>query len=100
MLRFMTKSKSILILMMLFILFQTVHPATAEVNHDELFVLIGDSLMKAKDGDQSTVSSNMKQFANEWTKVKNTDSKQAKKVEQALQEVQSLLAKGKIEKDV
>ncbi|MFL6517069.1 MAG: FTR1 family protein [Bacillus sp. (in: firmicutes)] len=100
MLRFMTKSKSILILMMLFILFQTVHPATAEVNHDELFVLIGDSLMKAKDGDQSTVSSNMKQFANEWTAIKNVDSKQAKKVEQALQEVQSLLAKGQIEKDV
>jgi high-affinity iron transporter len=94
------KSKAILILIMFFILFQTVHPVKAEVNHDELFVLIGDSLMKAKDGDQSTVSSNMEQFANEWTTIKNADSKQAKKVEQALQEVQSLLAKGKVEKAV
>ncbi|MFL6555742.1 MAG: hypothetical protein ACJ8MO_06475, partial [Bacillus sp. (in: firmicutes)] len=98
--RFKTKSKSIVILMMFFILFQTVHPVKAEVNHDELFVLIGDSLMKAKDGDQSTVSGNMEQFADEWTMIKNDDSKQAKKVEQALQEVQSLLAKGKIEQDV
>ncbi|MEH7084033.1 FTR1 family protein [Neobacillus drentensis] len=100
MLRFKTKSKSILILMMFFVFFQTVHPAKAEVNHDELFVLIGDSLMKAKDGDQSTVSTNMEQFATEWKAIKNKDSEQAKKVEQALQEVQSLLSKGKIEKDV
>ncbi|WP_144552825.1 FTR1 family protein [Bacillus sp. X1(2014)] len=100
MLRFKTKSKSILILMMFFVFFQTVHPAKAEVNHDELFVLIGDSLMKAKDGDQSTVSTNMEQFATEWKAIKNKDSEQAKKVEQALQEVQSLLTKGKIEKDV
>lgn len=42
--------------MLFFVLFQTVHPVKAEVNHDELFVLIGDSLMKAKDGDQSAVS--------------------------------------------
>ena len=100
MLRFKTKSKSILILMMFFVFFQTVHSVKAEVNHDELFVLIGDSLMKAKDGDQSTVSTNMEQFATEWKAIKNKDSEQAKKVEQALHEVQSLLTKGKIEKDV
>lgn len=100
MLRFKTKNISILILMMLFVFIQTVHPAKAEVNHDELFVLIGDSLMKAKDGDQSTVSTNMEQFANEWKAIKNTDSEQAKKVEQALQEVQSLLTEGNLEKDV
>ncbi|MFB5198234.1 FTR1 family protein [Neobacillus sp. KR4-4] len=100
MLRFKTKNISILILMMLFVFIQTVHPAKAEVNHDELFVLIGDSLMKTKDGDQSTVSTNMEQFANEWKAIKNTDSEQAKKVEQALQEVQSLLTEGNLEKDV
>ncbi|MEH7127923.1 FTR1 family protein [Neobacillus drentensis] len=100
MLRFKTKRKSILILMMFFVFFQAVHPAKAEVNHDELFVLIGDSLMKAKDGDQSTISTNMEQFATEWKAIKNKDSEQAKKVEQALQEVQSLLTRGKIEKDV
>lgn len=99
MLRFKTKSKSILILMMFIVLFQTVHPVKAEVNLDELFVLIGDSLMKAKDGDQSTVSKNMEQLAKEWTSIKKADSKQAKKVDQQLQEVQSLLAKGKIEPD-
>jgi high-affinity iron transporter len=99
MLRFKTKSKSILILMMFFVFFQTVQPVKAEVSHDELFVLIGDSLMKAKDGDQQTVLSNMDQFANEWATMKNADSKQAKQVDQALQEVQSILAKGNIEKD-
>jgi high-affinity iron transporter len=100
MLRLKTKSKSILILMLFFVLFQTVHPVKAEVNHDELFVLIGDSLMKAKDGDQSAVSRNMEQFANEWTMIKKTDSKHAKKVDQGLKEVQSLLAKEKVEQEV
>lgn len=100
MLRLKTKSKSILILMLFFVLFQTVHPVKAEVNHDELFVLIGDSLMKAKDGDQSAVSRNMEQFANEWTSIKKTDSKQAKKVDQGLKEVRSLLAKEKVEQEV
>jgi high-affinity iron transporter len=99
MLRLKTKSKSILILMMFFVFFQTVQPVKAEVSHDELFVLIGDSLMKAKDGDQQTVLSNMDQFANEWATMKNADSKQAKQVDQALQEVQSILAKGNIKKD-
>jgi high-affinity iron transporter len=100
MLRLKTKSKSILILMLFFVLFQTVHPVKAEVNHDELFVLIGDSLMKAKDSDQSAVSRNMEQFASEWTSIKKTDSKQAKKVDQGLKEVRSLLAKEKVEQEV
>ncbi|MEH7075581.1 FTR1 family iron permease [Neobacillus drentensis] len=99
MFRFRSISKSILILMILFVLIQTVHPVKAAVNHDELFVLIGDSLMKAKDGDPSIVSRNMEQFASEWASIKDADSKQAKKVDQSLKEVQSLLAKGKVEKE-
>ncbi|NHC39839.1 FTR1 family iron permease [Bacillus sp. MM2020_1] len=91
--------KYIIILTSFMILFQTGHPAKAAVNHDELFVLIGDSLMKAKDGDQTTVSNNMEQFATEWTSIKSTNSKQAKKVDLELKEVQSLLAKEKVEKD-
>jgi high-affinity iron transporter len=98
--RFKTKSKSILLLMMFFILFQTVQPVKAAVNHDELFVLIGDSLMKAKDGDHSAVMRNMELFANEWASIKKEDSKQAEKVEQELNKVQSLLAKENLEKEV
>jgi len=88
-----------ILLTVLFILFQTFQPVSAEENHDELFVLIGDSLMKAKDGELAVVSSNMEQFAVDWKEMKKADSKQAKKVDQELKEVQSLLTKGNVENE-
>jgi high-affinity iron transporter len=91
--------KPLLLLTVLFIFFQTIQPVSAAENHDELFVLIGDSLMKAKDGDAAVVSSNMEQFAADWKAIKKADSKQAKKVDQELKEVQSLLAKGNVDKE-
>lgn len=91
--------KPLLLLTVLFIFFQTIQPVSAAENHDELFVLIGDSLMKAKDGDVAVVSSNMEQFAADWKAIKKEDIKQAKKVDQELKEVQSLLAKGSVDKE-
>ncbi|MEH7110487.1 FTR1 family protein [Bacillus sp. JJ1764] len=89
------QSKILLILFMVFVFLLGVRPAAAAENHDELFVLIGDSLMKAKAGDQAAISKNIEQFATEWAVIKKVDSKQAKKVEQQLKEIQSLLAKEK-----
>ncbi|WP_160723912.1 FTR1 family iron permease [Bacillus sp. USDA818B3_A] len=86
------KRKTLLIVILLFSLFQIGLPVIAAENHDDLFVLIGDSLMKAKDGEQAVVEKNMKQFAAEWNSIKIADSKQAKKVDQELKEIQSLLA--------
>jgi high-affinity iron transporter len=91
--------KPLILLTVLFILFQTFQPVSAEENHDELFVLIGDSLMKAEDGELAVVSSNMEQFAADWKGIKKADSKQAKKVDQELKEVQSLLANGNVENE-
>jgi high-affinity iron transporter len=85
--------------LLVFMLFQWVQPANAAENHDELFVLIGDSLMKAKEDDQVTVEKNIDQFALVWKSIKSTDSKQAKKVEEQLKEIQRLLGKGKVEKE-
>jgi high-affinity iron transporter len=91
--------KQLLFLTAFLVMFQTIQPVAAAENHDELFVLIGDSLMKAKDGEQAVVGKNMEQFANEWKRMKKTDSKQAKKVDQELKEVQRLLAEGKVENE-
>jgi high-affinity iron transporter len=55
--------------------------------------------MKAKEGDQSAVSKNMELFANEWQSSKKEDSKPAKKIDERLKEVQSLLAKGQPNKE-
>ncbi|MCM3569190.1 FTR1 family protein [Neobacillus mesonae] len=84
--------KLFILLIALLFLFQSSHfTADAAENHDELFVLIGDSLMKAKDGDVETVAKNMEQFAHAWTSVKK-DGPEAKSVDQELAKVQNLLA--------
>ncbi|WP_048827755.1 FTR1 family iron permease [Bacillus sp. B-jedd] len=92
-------TKPFLILISLAVLFQLAHPTVAAENHDELFVLIGESLMKAKAGDQATVSKNMNQFAAEWNAIKDTDSKNAKTVDRQLEEVQGFLKKGQTDQE-
>lgn len=87
------------LLIILSMFFQTVHPAIAAENHDELFVLIGDSLMKVKDEEYATVTKNIEQFASEWKLIKQADSNQAKKVDQELKKVQGMLAASIKEKE-
>ncbi|MED1471540.1 FTR1 family protein [Bacillus salipaludis] len=87
-----TKIKlSLALFISLFMLILMIQPAAAAENHDELFVLIGDSLMKAKQGDQATVSKNMEQFSKEWNDLKEEDSKLAKTVNTKLNDVNRLL---------
>ncbi|MFD0828415.1 FTR1 family iron permease [Neobacillus sp. M.A.Huq-85] len=87
-----TKIKlSLALFISLFMLILMIQPAAAAENHDELFVLIGDSLMKAKQGDQATVSKNMEQFSKEWNALKKEDSKLAKTVNTKLNDVNRLL---------
>ncbi|MGE7122129.1 FTR1 family iron permease [Peribacillus sp. NPDC046944] len=56
---------------------------SAGENHDQLFVYIGDSLMKVKSGDLESVSSNLSLFEKDWNVIK-TDSEDAKKVDESL----------------
>ncbi|MCQ6282446.1 FTR1 family iron permease [Bacillus sp. EB600] len=96
----MKKTKLLILLIASLVVFSlNVHPAAASESHDELFVLIGDSLMKAKDGNQAAVSKNIEQFEAKWESIKKTDSKTAKSVAKSLKAVQSLLAKEKPDND-
>lgn len=92
-------TRPFLILISLAVFFQMVQPAAAAENHDELFVLIGDSLMKAKAGDQATVAKNMDQFASEWESIKDSESKNAKTVDRELEEVQEILKNGQADQE-
>jgi high-affinity iron transporter len=91
--------KPLLVFILLISFFQISLPVKAAENSDELFVLIGDSLMKVKDGEQAVVAKNMELFASEWQSVKKVDSKQAQKVDQEFKKVQSLLAKDSVDKE-
>ncbi|MFB3161994.1 FTR1 family protein [Neobacillus sp. 179-J 1A1 HS] len=92
--------KPYILFLSLFIFFQTTHHVAAAENHDELFVLLGDSLMKVKSGDQETVSNNIEQFSKEWINIKNATSEQAKSVDLDLEKVQSLLARREVEIEI
>lgn len=76
------------------IVFLCLSPASfaAEKNYDSLFVYIGDSLMKAKSGDQEAIAENMAGFESEWNALK-TDNEQAKEVDEHLLQVKSALQK-------
>jgi high-affinity iron transporter len=94
----MLKKLLILTLLLIVVIQPALKPMAAE-NHDELFVLIGDSMMKAKSGDMDTVAKNISQFSQEWESIRNTNSKQVKKVNQALKQVQGLLDKKNAENE-
>ncbi|KWW12987.1 hypothetical protein AS888_08580 [Peribacillus simplex] len=79
----------VLIVGLLFIL-PGVRMASAGENHDQLFVYIGDSLMKVKSGEVEQVSKNIDSFEKDWETIK-TDSEGAKKVSKELQSVKSAL---------
>ncbi|MEC2057839.1 FTR1 family iron permease [Peribacillus psychrosaccharolyticus] len=64
----------------------------AEDNHDELFIYIGDSLMKAKSGEKERIVSNMNEFEKEWQSTRK-DSELAQVVDQQLLEVKHALKK-------
>lgn len=97
MLYFTNKWKLLMVFTGFIIFFVSANPVVGEENHDELFVLIGDSLMKAKDGDSVHVSKNIDLFTKEWQSIKNRDSKLAKKVDQKLKAVQDLLTEQKVD---
>lgn len=66
--------------------------AQAEDNHDELFIYIGDSLMKAKNGEKEIIVSNMNEFEKEWQSTRK-DSELAEVVDQQLLAVKQALEK-------
>ncbi|MGJ7922861.1 FTR1 family iron permease [Neobacillus sp. LXY-4] len=93
------KWKLLIVLASLIGCFLVIKPVAAAENYDELFVLIGDSLMKAKEGDQASVSKNMEQFTVEWKSIKKNDGKLEKKIDQQLQDVQTLLSEDKLNQE-
>lgn len=62
----------------------------AEENHDELFIYIGDSLMKAKESEWKTVEQNLTLFEKEWNSIKKT-GKSATLIDKRLDSAKSSL---------
>ncbi|MGE7604558.1 FTR1 family iron permease [Peribacillus sp. NPDC097675] len=80
------------LLVSLIFLTSAIPAASAGENHDQLFVYIGDSLMKVKSGDLESVSSNITLFEKDWEKIK-TESKGAKKVDESLLSLKNAMKK-------
>ena len=90
---FSKKKLGRILAIILFLLLLTPTTQAAEKNYDNLFVYIGDSLMKVKSGEGEAISENMALFETQWNAVK-IDSKQADEVDQCLLDVKNALEKG------
>lgn len=82
------KSGILVLIVSLLFISSAVRVVSAGENHDQLFVYIGDSLMKTKSGDLDAVSDNIALFEKDWKMIK-TDSEVAKKVDKQLLAVKS-----------
>ncbi|MGE7763388.1 FTR1 family protein [Peribacillus sp. NPDC097895] len=82
------KSGILILIVGLLFISSSVRIVSAGENHDQLFVYIGDSLMKVKAGDLEEVSKNIDRFEKDWKAIK-TDSEDAKKVDTQLSAVKS-----------
>ncbi|AOH52982.1 hypothetical protein ABE28_001235 [Peribacillus muralis] len=87
---FKWKSGIVVLIISLLFIMPGVRMVSAGENHDQLFVYIGDSLMKVKSGEVGQVSKNIDSFEKDWETIK-TDSEGAKKVSKELQSVKSAL---------
>ena len=80
------KSGILVLVVSLLFLSTDIRMVSAGENHDQLFVYIGDSLMKVKSGDLEEVSKNIERFEQDWKTIK-TDSESARKVDDKLSAV-------------
>lgn len=85
------KSGILVLVVSLLFLSTDIKIVSAGENHDQLFVYIGDSLMKVKSGDLEEVSKNIDLFEQDWKTIK-TDSESARKVDEKLSAVKSAVS--------
>lgn len=71
--------------------------AIAAENLDDLYVLIGDAIMKTKEANWQSVQDNLDLFSQQWNKIKAVDSKKTAEVEKQLKIVKNALSQS--EKD-
>lgn len=92
------KMKWFSIVLILFLLLNgsVVTKVQAVENHDELFIYIGDSLMKVKEEDWKAIENNLSLFEKDWAKIKKT-GKLAGKVEGELAAVRKSLGRQDVE---
>ncbi|MFK2827094.1 FTR1 family protein [Bacillus sp. B190/17] len=86
------KKLGILFLLMLYIL-SPMQLVQAEEDYGELFISVGDAMMKTKAGDWEAVKALAAQLHQDWEQVDQTDSKEAKHVEQAIAKMNRALGK-------
>ena len=90
---FLVKRSKLFALFVAFVLILSGTKVFAGENHDQLFMYIGDSLMKAKTGDTEAVSDNIHLFEKEWKQIK-VDSKLADVVDERMTDVEKGLEAG------
>ncbi|MDE3839017.1 hypothetical protein C0966_06460 [Bacillus methanolicus] len=93
----MYKKLCMLALVFLFTMGFVSYTAMAAENLDDLYIEIGDAIMKTKEADWDSVQANLDTFTQQWKEVKAADSKKAAAVDKNLNDVKIALSQS--EKD-
>lgn len=93
----MYKKLCMLALVFLFTMGFVSYTAMAAENLDDLYIEIGDAIMKTKEADWDSVQANLDTFTQQWKEVKAADSKKAAAVDKNLNDVKNALSQS--EKD-
>ncbi|RJS61794.1 FTR1 family protein [Bacillus sp. PK3_68] len=89
--------KIVILFGLLLYMLSPIQPVHAEESYSDLFISVGDAMMKTKAEDWKAVDAFVAQLNKDWKQVDQTDSKEAKKVDEALLQVNKVAGKHKKE---
>ncbi len=85
--------KKILLTCLLLFIFSPMHNTLADEGYSNLFISVGDAMMKTKASDWETVENLVIQLKSDWQEIDQTDSKEATNVTTAINKLPKLAQK-------
>ncbi|HEY9578142.1 MAG TPA: FTR1 family protein [Pseudobacillus sp.] len=85
--------KLVILFGLLLYMLSPIQPVHAEEDYGDLFISVGDAMMKTKADDWKAVEALVAQLNEDWKQVDQAESKEAKKVDKALLQVNKVLDK-------
>ncbi len=81
------------LIILLFATLTTIHPVAAAESYSNLYISISDAIMNSKQGNDAKAKDAIRTFEESWQQANVKDSKEAKAVEQALEDTQTATTK-------
>jgi high-affinity iron transporter len=91
----MYKKFCLFALVLFFTMCFNLNSAMAAENLDDLYIEIGDAIMKTKEADWDSVQANLDKFSQQWNEIKASDNKKTAEVDRYLKTAKNALSQPK-----